>query len=266
MEFAQRLLSTRGGTIAVSALAAALAAAVFIAYLHRYRDSVKSSSTPASVLVAQGLIEKGTPGDVVGSQGLYQVSSIPQGEILEGAITDPDSLRGRVAIDDIYPGKQLTASQFSASTSNILSNRIAKDQRAVTVPIDPAHGMAGEIQTGDHVDVFAGFNVKRLRPNGSPDPEAAERAVLKMIMEDILVLSAPADAGGGFSAATKAELTVRATDKQAADLAFASDNGKLWIVLRPKTGASPTTPDIVSLETVLFGVPPISVVQSLGGK
>ena len=52
----------------------------------------------------------------------------------------------------------------------------------------------------------------------------------------------------------------------AAKLAFASDNGILWAVLRPRANAAPTSPDIVTLETVLFGVPPAAVVRSLGGR
>jgi len=266
MQLAQRLLSTRGGTFAISAAAALLAAAVFIAYLHRYRDSVNSSNQPMTILVSKGLIEKGTPGNVVGSEGLYQVTSTPKDEVLDGAITDPDLLRGRLATEDIYPGQQLTVSQFTATGADAIGNRLTADQRAISVPIDGAHGLVGKVQTGDRVDVFAGFNVKRLNPDGTPDPEATERPVLKLIMEDITVIDAPELAAGGFARTEKSELTLRVSDKQAAELAFASDNGKVWIVLRPKANAKATAPDIVTLETVLFGAPPVSIVKSLGGR
>lgn len=266
MQLAQRLLSTRGGTFAISAAAALLAAAVFIAYLHRYRDSVNSSNQPMTILVSKGLIEKGTPGNVVGSEGLYQVTSTPKDEVLDGAITDPDLLRGRLATEDIYPGQQLTVSQFTATGADAIGNRLTADQRAISVPIDAAHGLIGKVQTGDRVDVFGGFNVKRLNPDGSPDPDAAERPVLKLIMEDVTVIDAPELAAGGFARTEKSELTLRVTDEQAAELAFASDNGKVWIILRPKANAKATAPDIVTLETVLFGAPPVSIVKSLGGR
>ena len=58
MQFAQRLLATRGGTIAVSGVAAVLAAIVFVAYLQRYRTSLKSASAPVTVLEAKNFIEK----------------------------------------------------------------------------------------------------------------------------------------------------------------------------------------------------------------
>jgi hypothetical protein len=50
------------------------------------------------------------------------------------------------------------------------------------------------------------------------------------------------------------------TDQQAADLAFSSDNGKVWLVLRaPGDAASQHAPSLVTLDTRLFGVKPISI-------
>lgn len=267
MELVQRLLSTRGGTILVSGLAAAFAAVILLLYLHRYRESLTQASQPVRVLVANALIEKGTPGNVVGSQGLFATTALPREEVKEGAITDPDLLRGKVAVDDIYPGQPLTLADFTA-TSDALGTRISAEQRAISVPIDAAHGMVGSVQIGDRVDVFAGFNVKRLRGDGTPDPDAAERPVLRLIVEDVTVLDAPARTPGGLGASQNqtSSVTLRVSDAQAANIAFASDNGRVWIVLRPRTGAEPTHPDIVTLETVLFGTKPIAAVRSFGGR
>jgi Flp pilus assembly protein CpaB len=74
-----------------------------------------------------------------------------------------------------------------------------------------------------------------------------------------------AKAGLGASAQQTSNVTVRVTHEQAARLAFSSENGKVWIVLRPRTGAKPTPPDLVTLETVLFGVEPVAAVKSFGG-
>jgi pilus assembly protein CpaB len=248
-------------------MAAVLAAVILIAYLHRYRQSVRDSSVPVTILVAKGLIEKGTSGDIIASQDLYQVSTLPKGEVADGAITDPATLKGRVTTADIFPGEQLTAAKLETGGATGLSNRITGDERAVTVPIDAAHGMVGQISTGDHVDVYGGFNVKKLNADGTPDTAAAERPVLKLLVPDVLVLDAPAEGSAGLGAGgSKAELTLRMTDQQAASTAFAADNGVLWVILRPKVNADTSSPNIVSLETVLFGVPSVAVVKSLGGK
>jgi Flp pilus assembly protein CpaB len=260
MQFAQRLLSTRGGTIVVSILAAVLAAIILVAYLQRYRSSVRSSGVPVTVLVANGLIEKGTSGQVIANEELYKLSSVPKGEASQGAITDPDALKGKVATADVFPGEQLTAAKFSADEAGSLSNEITGDQRVVTLPFDAAHGLIGKVQAGDHIDIYAGFNVRKLGPDGRPVPGVSERAVLKLIVPDVVVLAVP-DSG---SSTGKARLTIRASDQDAANLAFTADEGILWAILRPRANASPTSPNIVSVETVLFGIPPVTVEKSLG--
>ena len=58
----------------------------------------------------------------------------------------------------------------------------------------------------------------------------------------------------------------RVTDQEAAKIAFATENGKVWIMLRPTTGAAPSSPDIVTLETVLFGVKPVAATRSFGAE
>jgi Flp pilus assembly protein CpaB len=265
MPFAQRLLSTRGGTIALSIMAAVLAAVILVTYLNRYRDSVKQSGVPVTVLVADGLIEKGTSGQVIANEELYKSTKMPKGDVVDGAITDPDSLKGSIATADVFPGEQLTRSKFTTSESGSLANEITGDQRVMTLPFDAAHGMIGQVQAGDHIDVYAGFNVRRLGPDGRPEPGTAERPVLKLITSEVQVIDVPQSGSGGLGA-NKARLTVRASDEDMAKMAFTSDNGVLWAVLRPRANASPTSPNIVSIETVLFGIPPVAVERSLGAR
>lgn len=250
----------------MSAVAAVLAAAILLAYLHQYRQSVNSASAPMTVLVAKGLIEQGTPGNVVGSNGLFQVIETPRSEVKEGAITDPAALRGTIAADDVYPGEQLTTASFSATGADTVAAEISGAERAMAVPVDIAHGMIGNLRAGDRVDVYAGFNVRRLLPTGAPDPDAQDRPVLKLVTEDVLVLGVPAEKAGLGAGGQMSQITLKLSDEDAAKVAFSSDNGVVWVVLRPRTGAEPSRPDLVTLETVLFGVEPVAAVRSFGGR
>ena len=45
----------------------------------------------------------------------------------------------------------------------------------------------------------------------------------------------------------------------AAKVAFASDNGKVWLALRPAVNAKSTPPGIVTVEGEVFGLPPLPV-------
>jgi Flp pilus assembly protein CpaB len=267
MQLAQRLLSTRGGTFVVAGVAALVAGVVLLLYLNRYRDSVQQSGESVPVLVAGSLIEKGTPGNVVGTQGLFQVKDIVRSQLENGALTDPATLRGRFALHDIYPDQQLTADDFSAAASESMVSELSGEQRAISIPLDSAHGMIGNVLAGDRVDVLAGFNIRRVDRNGIPmDAGGQARPVLKVIMEDIFVLDAPTENSGGLGGSKASNVSLRVTDRQAADLAFAAENGKIWVVLRPRTGAEASTPDIVTLETLLLGVKPVTALKSFGGE
>ena len=265
----QKLLATRGGTFAVGGGAALLAFLIFLLYLNGYRSSVDDSSEPVAVLIAKSLIPKGMSGDLIGSQELFQPTTAPKSQVKDGAVADPATLKGRVAVDDIYPGQQLTTADFSTSTTDAIATKITADQRAVSIPLDEAHGLIGHVRAGDHVDILGGFNISRVDRNGTPmQSGGAARPVLKLLMEDIFVLAVPVDAGGGIGrgGGREANVVLRLTDQQAADLAFASDNGKIWFSLRPQSGAKAAAPSFVTLETLLLGVKPVTVVKSFGGR
>lgn len=262
MELVQKLTSTRRGTIALAVLAALIAGVSILVYLNRYRNSLHVQGAPATVLIAKHLIPKGTPGDAVATEQLFTTTSIRQSQLLAGAISDPVSLQGRVAAADIYPGQQLTTSDFIAGGAS-LASALVKTQRLITIPFDAAHGMIGQVQAGDHVDIFAGFNVTPVNRQGVPQSGGQAQQVLKLILQDVPVVAVNK---GGTAAGSSGSLSLRVNDLHAEDLAFASDNGKLWVVLRPPNGAKPVPPALVNVETLLLGVPPIVEQRSLGGR
>jgi Flp pilus assembly protein CpaB len=253
MQLAQKLLSTRGGTVALGGAAAVMAAFVLLLYLNQYRSSVSADSEPVTVLVARTLIEKGMPGDVVGLKRLFQSDEAPKSQVKDGAITDPSTLRGRVAVEDIYPGQQLTVADF-AGTTDAIGAKLAGKHRAIAVPLDAARGLVGRIEPGDRVDVLGGFNVLGNTAGGQGRP------VVKVMMQDALVLDAPAQTGAGLAAANQmANVVLRVNRDQATEIAWAVDNGKIWLVLRPRAGAPPTKPGVATAESVLTGVKPVAV-------
>lgn len=243
-------LGTRRGALTVAAVSAAAAGLLLFAYLERYRASVNGGVVPTTVLVAERLIPKGTAGDAVIAGGLYETSTVAKDQVREGAFADPQGVAGRVATRDILPGQQIAAADF-ARGADPLRGQLAAQQRAISVPLDAAHGLVGDIRAGDRIDVMAGFNsLDGASGRGQP--------LLKVIMRDILVLKAPPVVEG---AETKqrdvANVMLRATERQAAELAYASDNGKVWLVLRPPSGAKDSTrPPAVSLQS-LVGARPI---------
>jgi Flp pilus assembly protein CpaB len=262
MQLATKLISTKRGTLVVAAAAALLAGILILIYLNGYRSSVKAEGAPVRVLIAQANIPRGTSGTVIASKGLFKTTTMRESQLLEGAFSDPTNLNGKVATHEIYKGAQLTTAAFSAGGKTLAAGLTGRE-RLLSVPLDSAHGLIGEIDTGNHVDVFAGFNVIPLNADGTPVSGGQSRPVLRRIMSDIPVVEVGAKNGGLGSTTTK--VVLRVTDVEATKLAFASDNGKVWLALRPGAGAESSEPSLVTLETMLLGVPSINVLRALRG-
>ena len=246
----RQLLSTRRGMLGVALLVAFFGAGAILVFLQQYRNSVDEETRPIKVLVANGPIGKGTAGDIVASEGLFQVTEIVESEAKDGAITDPGTLRGRVAAKEIFPGEQLTSGAFVVG-SRTINSKLTGSDRAISVPVDNAHGLVGQLRTGDHVDILAGFTVER--GDGRPRP------VMRVLVQDALVLHAEGKSASGRSAGNRSQVVVRGDDRQAQAIAFAADNGKVWVTLRPPSRAEQTRPGLVTLESLLVGLKPISI-------
>ena len=254
MAYAQRLIATRRGAILLSALAALLAGILIVAYVQKYRSSVNSEGAPVTVLVAKQAIAKGTSGAVIASTGLYSATPIRQSQLLNGAFSDAASLRDTVATRDIYQGSQLTAADFAPATTDVAAT-LTKHQRIVTVAFDSIHGTLANLSAGDHVDIYAIFNLITVNKDGTPTSGGVAHTALRMIMSDVDINSITK--GGGIN--------FKVSDAQATKLAFAADNGKLWLALRPAAGAKTAPPSLVTAETLMLGVKPQLVYNSLGG-
>lgn len=243
----RKLLGTRKGTVIVAAVCAAIAAVILIAALNHYRENLASSNNQETVLVSTGLIQKGTAGDAIASEQRFQAQSVAAKQVSSGAIADTAQLHGRVAVADIYPGQQLTMADFTASGG--LASQLSAPQRAMTISLDPSHGMIGQLQAGDHVDVYADLEGGAGHGGG----------VVRLLAANVAVLKAGtppgSGLGGGNLANQQSTVTLDIADDQAGALAYAADNGKLWLVLRP-ANASTRPPSNVTAQTLLSGSVP----------
>lgn len=245
-----RFAATRRGAITIAAVAAALAGVVLLAFISQYKQDVQGGTVERSALIANQLIPKGTSGSLVVSEGLSKATTVQQDSLQAGALSSAAGLAGKVATRDIYPGQQITAADF-ASGADPLRGELTGDQRAIAVPIDSAHGLIGEVRVGDKVDVLASFN-----PGNSTT--SSSRPELRTLVRNVLVLKTPSGGSNSISNTTQ-NLTIRVTAAQAAQIAFAADNGKVWFILRPPTGATEDPPSSVTLAALMAGVPTTEV-------
>ncbi len=248
-------LSTRRGTVVAAAIVALLAGLVLLFALQQYRGAVADDGEAAKVLVANALIPQGSSGDVLPPEDLVKVAEVRADQLQEGAFVDPSSLRGQVASREILPGQQLTAEDFTTSNLGV-QTKLAGEDRGMAVPVEAPQSVAGQVRTGDRVDVFAAFETV-------VEGAGVNRPVVKTMMQNVLVLR-----GAGGEEESKGgdaeEVVLRVSAASAADVAFASENGKLWLALRPGAGAKDPKKELVTLETILLGKRP-QLAEGKGG-
>lgn len=225
------LLATRQGALLVALVCAICAAVLIFFSLSRYKAGLKTPIPQATVLVATGQIAQGTSGATIVSEKLYRSTPVAATQVTPGALSDASALAGATAQTTILPGQQLTTADFTAATG--VPGVLAPGQRAIEVPIDEAHGDTDVLSAGDHVDIYTTFTFAKNKRSPSV-------ATMILLVPDALVLK-PASATpviSGGKPIAGGDLVLAVSAQQAAEVAFASDNGKLFLALRP-TNAKP---------------------------
>jgi Flp pilus assembly protein CpaB len=237
----KRFLGTRKGAWVIAGVCATLGALVLLVYLNSYKSSVNEGLASTPVLTADRLIPKGTAGSVVITEKLFKPGAVANDDVKLGAVSDAQALAGKVATRDILPGQQITATDFAAEADPIRS-RIVQTDRAVYIPISGAPGLQGTLRAGDRVDILV-----MLAGNGNASAGGAQ-AGARYLMRNVRVM-----------AVGSANTVLQVSDREAAQLAFASENAKLWFVLRPPVGATESKSEPVTSSTLLLNAKPIEV-------
>jgi len=240
----KRFLATRRGAWVVAVICATLGGLVLLVFVNRYKSSVNEDLASTPVLTADRLIPAGTAGTSVITEKLFRPGAVAEHDAKVGALNDAQGLAGKVATRDILPGQQITAADFAAAADPIRS-RISKTERALQIPLSGSQSLQGTARAGDRVDIMVMLNGQggtATAGAGATQPGA------RYLMRDVRIMAA----GAG-------SVMLELTDRQAAQVAFASDNAKLWFVLRPPVGAEDSKTSPVTASTLLLGGKPIEV-------
>ncbi len=219
-------LSGRRNGVIVAVVAAILAGVLLYAFVQHYKKSTPTAavSTTASVIVSTGFIPAGTPASQVALGDGLQHMSVPSSVALSGAISDSSQITGEVAAKDIYPGHQITAADFTTGDVTI-AQYLSPGERAIEIPIDATHGMQGYVLPGNHIDL--------LTSGGTSGKEA-------MLASNVQVISIGTGTNGEAESTGSGSLVLAVSEAMAAKLAYAADNSRIWVVLRPPVWSKPS--------------------------
>jgi pilus assembly protein CpaB len=224
-------MTYRVKNIGIAVVLAAFAGLLTIFYVANYKRHVQNGEDKVSVLVAARDIPAGTPGAEVVGQHYLKTESVPRRTVVPGAISNSSQLNNEVVTDQIYRGEQITALRFGTSQELGIRAQLRGNERAMQLSGDANELLAGTLKDGDHVDILVTWQ----------HPECSTCThVSKVIVRNLLVLSAPADPAtasklGGPNDSFSVQL--RATDSQLQKIYWGRKWGSLSLILRPAAGA-----------------------------
>lgn len=163
--------------VAGAVLLAVVGTLLLVSYVKNAEERALEGEELVTVLVVDAPIEEGTDAGSIGSS--LREEDVPVKIAAEDSIATVDDLSGRVASVDLVPGEQLIASRFVAEEAYAATTRIEVPYNLleVTVPLDPARAVGGQLTAGDLVAVIASFDPFTYNAIHPEDVEATFEAL-----------------------------------------------------------------------------------------
>jgi pilus assembly protein CpaB len=226
-----------------AALVVALAGTTLIfSYFNRQPAAAQDAEVGATALVATALIPAGTTGQGVLDQGLVEMTEIPAGAVVPGALTDLSLVTGKVTAADIQPGEQLLGAKF-VDPGTVGALPVPDDKVAVSVEVaSDALRVANFVKPGVEVTVFDTYPV--VAPESAPGQPVVDKETW-IVVDRALVLAvgsttaapvatAPADGSQPVAPANTtptSTVTFAVSIDDAQDLVHASQTGTITLGL-----------------------------------
>ncbi|MFN0089960.1 MAG: RcpC/CpaB family pilus assembly protein [Acidimicrobiales bacterium] len=247
----------------------------------------KDEKATVPVLV---LDEAATKGSL--AQGLAaRTEQRPVDEVPADRLPSLADVAGKMTAAALDKGAVLTTAHFVAAES---FSRVAtpvevpKDLLTMSFSVEPQRALGGQLRAGDKVAIFATFTDMQLKTLdklfGRPSPEGAESITVSMsgvLLHKVLVANVAAEQVVKTDVKTNPQdvsqaptapftVTVAVNAKQAEELAYALEFGKIWLAAEPDeavedgTGVRSHPLGLDPLTSQIFLVSPAPASQGAG--
>jgi len=225
----------RGLVVFLALILATLATAGVFMYSRGVQEEAKTGGTMAQVVVSKVDVPARTDLDQLIKDDQFKIIQVPEGVVVDGAVTSLDQLAGKSNSVAILAGEQIPGARISG---NVPGGALAipKGMEAITVSLDAPRGVAGAINSGDHVTIYSTF---KDAPTKGAERETTT-VVLVPTAELLAVFRPLASATFGSDEATAGEqlpnslaVTVALTPEDAQHFVFSMESGSVWFGLLP---------------------------------
>lgn len=199
---------------------AAVAAYSLYNYLKTQEKKVTEAVASEKVVVAAAEIPVGSTINIT----QLKTADWPKANVPQGSFLSKELVVGRTAIQTFLPGDPVTEAKLipKEGPAGILTYKIPEGHRAMTVAVDQVSGVAGFINPGNMVDV-----VLIVTPPG------ATQTLSKIVLQNmpVLAIGQIVEQKEGKPVVVPT-VTMDVTPEDAENLAIASTQGRLQLVLR----------------------------------
>ena len=228
----QTLILVMIGVLLFIAGSAIAFASVEGASKHEGSSANVTAPVTTSAVVAKANIAAGTTGQTMISSGLVALELVPTKSYAPTDLGSLQSLANEVLATSVTKGHALTSTELIASTSSI---SLPTGTDAVTVTMSGTQSLAGYLQPGARVDVYA--NITKVSTN-SPSTATLPLPCTELAMTNIQVLDVESTVPSYASHRTAAGRSIPASEtillaaapSQARTLEFLSQNESISLV------------------------------------
>jgi pilus assembly protein CpaB len=137
----------------VAALIAALGTSLVFLYVRGADNRAQAAQAPVQVLKAVAVIAPGETLQQAQAAGKIQLGTVPQEQVLAGAVDSTESIGTKVALSTIFPGEQIITAKFGEpGEQKVLT--IPDGDVAISVSLSDTGRVAGFVQPGAEVAIF----------------------------------------------------------------------------------------------------------------
>nr|WP_269813612.1 Flp pilus assembly protein CpaB [Ornithinimicrobium sediminis] len=238
---------------AAAIILAAVGVILVLAYANRADERALEGLDTVPVLVATAPIAQGTSGDALDE--LVEVQQVPQDYVVEGAFEELEDIEGLVVADALTEGEQLREGRLLSEAELRARDDFdlpeeAEDLHQVTIPLDRARALGGNIAAGDTVGVFMSFE-----PEDQEEQDAFDLTTLELNKALVIRVAggyvAPPVQGPGEDDGEQAEpednilVTLALDAPDAEELVFAMEFGTVWLSYEPEEASEDGTGTVV---------------------
>jgi Flp pilus assembly protein CpaB len=229
--------------IGIAIVLAVVAALLTTFYVTNYKRSVQHGEENVPVYVATHDIALGTSGADVAQGGGLRVEQVPRRSVVPGAISQPDQIADKIAVEPVYAGEQVSTQRFRSVQEQGIQAQLKGNLRALEVPGSATQLLNGTLKDGDRVDVVGTWLM----------PEHSQNHVSRVVLRNLLVLKAPETntVSSKLSSNPNEGFTVMLalTDSQATKFWWTVQNAEWSLQLRPVTDPSDSPEEINNSKT-----------------